>query len=198
MSFLARLFGKKPQPKVIERKATPAPVAAPVVKAKVLDLPSIDSINDENELAKLALDGAITKLRQEAAEKITDKQILQQLLKDTKTKDKTVFKIIKEKCDAFKEEDKRAAEILAGVAAAVQSLEQQSNRPFDGQFTAKLSYLVQQWEAKKADATSELIARADQAIQKAQHVKQKKIRRKSAKLIFNSCKHFWRLSLAAM
>lgn len=168
MSFLARLFGKKSQPKVIERKATPAPVAATVVKAKVLDLPSIDSINDENELAKLALDGAISKLRQEAAEKITDKLILQQLLKDTKTKDKTVFKIIKEKCDAFKEEDKRTAEILAGVAAAVQSLEQQSNRPFDGQFTAKLSYLVQQWEAKKADATSELIARADQAIQKAQ------------------------------
>jgi DNA repair protein SbcC/Rad50 len=168
MSFLARLFGKKPQPKVIERKATPVPVAAPVVKARVLDLPSIDAISDQNELAKLALDGAISKLRQEAAEKITDKQILQQLLKDTKAKDKTVFKIIKEKCDAFKEEEKRAAEILAGVAAAVQSLEQQSNRPFDGQFAAKLSYLVQQWEAKKSDATSELIARADQAIQKAQ------------------------------
>ncbi len=168
MSFLARLFGKKPQPKVIERKATPVQVAAPVVKAKVLELPSIDAISDQNELAKLALDGAISKLRQEAAEKITDKKILQQLLKDTKAKDKTVFKIIKEKCDAFKEEEKRAAEILAGVAAAVQSLEQQSNRPFDGQFTAKFSYLVQQWEAKKSDATSELIARADQAIQKAQ------------------------------
>lgn len=168
MSFLARLFGKKPQPKVIERKAAPAPVAAPVVKAKVLDLPSIDAISDQNELAKLALDGAISKLRQEAAEKITDKQILQQLLKDTKAKDKTVFKIIKEKCDAFKEDEKRAAEILAGVAAAVQSLEQQSNRPFDGQFAAKFAYLVQQWEAKKSDATSELIARADQAIQKTQ------------------------------
>lgn len=168
MSFLARLFGKKPQPKVIERKATPAPVAAPVVKAKVLDLPSIETINDQNELAKLALDGAISKLRQDAAEKITDKQILQQLLKDTKAKDKTVFKIIKEKCDAFKEEEKRAAEILVGVSAAVQSLELQSNRPFDGQFAAKLSYLIQQWEAKKADATSELIARADHAIQKSQ------------------------------
>ena len=168
MSFLARLFAKKPQPKVIERKSPPAPVAPPVVKAKVLDLPSIEAISDQNELAKLALDGAISKLRQEAAEKITDKQILQQLLKDTKAKDKTVFKIIKEKCDAFKEEEKRAAEILAGVAAAVQSLEQQSNRPFDGQFAAKFAYLVQQWEARKSDATSALIARADQAIQKAQ------------------------------
>lgn len=168
MSFLASLFGKKPQPKVIERKATPAPIAAPVVKAKVLDLPSIDAISDQNELAKLALDGAISKLRQEAAEKISDKQILQQLLKDTKAKDKTVFKIIKEKCDAFKEEEKRAAEILAGVSAAVQSLEQQSNRPFDGHFAAKFAYLVQQWETKKSDATSELIARADQAIHKAQ------------------------------
>jgi len=168
MSFLARLFGKKPQPKVVEKKAAPVPVVPPVAKVKVLELPSIDAINDQNELAKLALDGAISKLRQDAAEKITDKQILQQLLKDTKTKDKTVFKIIKEKCDAFKEEEKRTAEILAGVAAAVQSLEHQSNRPFDGQFAAKFAYLVQQWEAKKSDATPELIARADQAIHKAQ------------------------------
>ena len=174
MSFLARLFGKKPQPKMVEkskaveRKIAAASVAAPVVKAKVLELPSIDTISDQNELAKLVLGGAISKLRQASAEKITDKQILLQLLKDTKAKDKTVFKIIKEKCDAFKEEDKRAAEILAGVAAAVQSLEQQSNRPFDGQFAAKFTYLVQQWEAKKSDANSELIARADQAIQKAQ------------------------------
>jgi exonuclease SbcC len=168
MSFIARLFGKKPQPKVVEKKAAPVPVAPPAPKVKVLELPSVDAINDQNELAKLALDGAISKLRQEAAEKITDKQILQQLLKDTKTKDKTVFKIIKEKCDAFKAEEKRTAEILAGVAVAVQSLEQHSNRPFDGQFAAKFAYLVQQWEVKKSDATNELIARADQAIHKAQ------------------------------
>lgn len=127
-----------------------------------------DTINDPTELAKFALDGSTSKLRQRAAEKISDKQTLQQLLKDTKTKDKTVFKIIKEKCDAFKEDDKRAAEILAAVAASVQSLEQHSNRPFDGQYLAKFTYLQQQWDAKKADATNELIARVEQAITKCQ------------------------------
>ena len=168
MSFLARLFGKKPQPKVVEKKAAPVRVVAPVVKTKVVELPSIEAISDENELAKLVLGGAISKLRQAAAEKITDKKILQLLLKDTKAKDKTVFKIIKEKCDAFKEEEKRATENLADVAAALQSLEQQSNRPFDGQFATKLRYAIQQWDAKKSHASIELIARADQAIQKAQ------------------------------
>lgn len=127
-----------------------------------------NAINDQAELTKFALDGSTSKLRQRAAEKISDKQILQQLLKDTKTKDKTVFKIIKEKCDAFKEDDKRAAEILAAVTAAVQSLEQHSNRPFDGQFIAKFTYLQQQWDVKKADATSELITRAEQAVSKCQ------------------------------
>ena len=72
-----------------------------------------NSISDQAELAKFALDGSTSKLRQAAAEKITDKQLLQQLLKDTKTKDKTVFKIVKEKCDLFKEEEKHAADILS-------------------------------------------------------------------------------------
>jgi exonuclease SbcC len=127
-----------------------------------------NTISDQADLARFALDGSTSKLRQRSAEKISDKKILQQLLKDTKTKDKTVFKIIKEKCDVFKEDDKRAAEVLATIAAAVQSLEQHSNRPFDGQFTAKFIYLQQQWETKKANATSELVARAEQAINKCQ------------------------------
>lgn len=168
MSFLARLFGKKPQPKVLEKKVAPAPVAAPPAPVKVLELPSIEAISDEHELAKLAVEGAVSKLRQAAAQKITNPKILQQLLKDTKAKDKMVFKIVKEKCDAFKAEEKRAADILAGVSAALQALEQHSKRPFDGQFVAKLTYLVQQWDIKKTDATPEFIARADQAIQTAQ------------------------------
>ena len=179
MSFLARLLGKKPQPKVVEKKTTNLEVlsldalvaviksgedeqiriaaiqkitdqdillslagitetsnlSASVQKsakqriASLIDTGAIDglqlsqrindkmalfallgltsnsdlftqvfnSINDQAELAKFALDGSTSKLRQAAAEKITDKQLLQQLLKDTKTKDKTVFKIIKEK-----------------------------------------------------------------------------------------------------
>ncbi len=250
MSFLARLLGKKPQPKIVEKKATnlealsldalvgviksgddestrmaaiqkindqdillslagiseASNLNAAIQKAAKQRLASLidsgaidgeqlsqritdkmalfallglsnnaqlfetafDSISDQTELAKFAVDGSTSKLRQRAAEKITDKQILQQLLKDTKTKDKTVFKIVKEKCDAFKEDEKRSAEILAAVTGVVQSLEQHSNRPFDGQFIAKFTYLQQQWDAKKADANSELIARVAQAISKAQ------------------------------
>jgi exonuclease SbcC len=129
---------------------------------------AFNAITDQSELASFALEGSTSKLRQSAAEKITDKNILQQLLKDTKTKDKTVFKIVKEKCDLFKEDEKRVAEILAAVTAAVQSLEQHSNRPFDGQFLAKFTYLQQQWEVKKADASGELLDRAAQAIHKCQ------------------------------
>ena len=128
----------------------------------------LNTVSDQNDLAKFAVDASTSKLRQAAAEKINDKQLLQKLVKDTKTKDKNVFKIVKEKSDAFKEEDKRAADIIAAVTAAVQSLEQQSNRPYDAQFSAKFSYLLQQWEAKKTDASSELTARAQAAIKKSQ------------------------------
>lgn len=127
-----------------------------------------NAINDQTELATFAVEGSTSKVRQRAAEKITDKHILQQLLKDTKTKDKTVFKIIKEKCDVFKEDEKRIAETLAAVTASVQALEQHGNRPFDAQYAAKFAYLTQQWDAKKSDATSELVARAEQAQHKCQ------------------------------
>ncbi len=128
----------------------------------------LNTISDQADLARFATEASTSKLRQTAAEKITDKQLLQKLLKDTKTKDKTVFKIVKEKCDAFKEEDKRAADLIAGVTATVQSLEQHSNRPYDAQFIAKFSYLLQQWEAKKVDTSTELTARAQAAIEKSQ------------------------------
>jgi hypothetical protein len=127
-----------------------------------------NTIDDQVELAKFAVEASTSKLRQAAAEKITDKQLLQKLLKESKTKDKTVFKIVKEKCDVFKEEDKRAADVIAAITVAVQSLEQQSNRPYDAQFSAKVSYLIQQWESKKADATADLVARAEAAIEKCQ------------------------------
>ncbi|MET0356128.1 MAG: DUF349 domain-containing protein [Cellvibrio sp.] len=127
-----------------------------------------NTISDQEELAKLAIEASTSKLRQTAAEKISDKKLLQQLLKEAKAKDKTVFKIVKEKCDLFKEEDKRTADIIAAVTAAVQSLEQQSNRPYDAQFNAKVTYLIQQWDAKKVDASPELIARAQASIEKCQ------------------------------
>lgn len=129
---------------------------------------AFNTINDQVELVKFALEGSSSKLRQAAAEKITDKPLLQQLLKDTKTKDKTVFKIVKEKCDAFKEEEKHNADIQAAIANAVQALEQHGNRPFDGQYSAKFIYLLQQWDAKKVDAPSELSTRATQAISKCE------------------------------
>jgi len=63
------------------------------------------SQTDEALLHKVALEGATAKLRQVAAEKITDKAQLQDLLKESKGKDKAVYKIAKDKCDQFKEEE---------------------------------------------------------------------------------------------
>lgn len=130
----------------------------------------VTNIHDENELAIIAIDGTTSKLRQRAAEAIVGKDILLQLLKDTKTKDKNVFKIVKDKCDLFKEEEKRKTDTLAAIEALVVSLEQQSNRPFDGQYSAKVGYLISQWQSKKADANDEHVARSEIAIAKCQQV----------------------------
>lgn len=123
---------------------------------------------DADLLFKVALKGGTVKLRQIAAQKINDKDHLAQLLKDSKGKDKTVYKIVKEKCDVFKEQERQRAATQAAIEASVQALEQHSHRPLDPQFTAKFHHLQQQWQALAETASEDLRLQAQHAIDRCQ------------------------------
>ena len=103
MKLLRKLFGVKNKAEPIK----PAPMVVAAVKPPkpVITLDAAEQTNDESELLKLASDGATSPLRQAAAEKIHSRELLEQLAKTAKTKDKNVFKIVKAKLDVFKAED---------------------------------------------------------------------------------------------
>lgn len=124
------------------------------------------SIDDNEFLYKMAREGATVKLRQIAAEKMEDREQLQQLLKETKGKDKAVYKIVKDKCDRFREEEKSIAATQAAIDALAQAIEQHSRRAFDVHFTAKFHLLQQQWQplAEKAGETIQQQVRDAMAI----------------------------------
>lgn len=142
----------------------------------------LNSITDQSVLAKMALEAATSRLRQRAAEKVTDKNLLLQIQKESKLKDKTVFKIVKDKCDTFKEADKVLQDILSSSKLLVQNIQQQAGRSYDAQYSAKYSYLKQQWAAQSeklaqsdvqaayAEEAAQLSSAAAQALQSMQLV----------------------------
>ena len=104
MKLLRKLFGAKP--KIEPTKVVPIPVAEIKPPKPVITLDVVEQTNDESELLKLASDGATSQLRQAAADKIHSRDILEQLAKAVKAKDKNVFKIVKTKLDVFKAKTK--------------------------------------------------------------------------------------------
>lgn len=145
MKLLRKLFGAKP--KVEPIKAAPIPVAEPKAPKPVITLDIVEQTNDEGELLKLASDGATSQLRQAAAEKIHSREVLEQLAKAVKIKDKNVFKIVKTKLDAFKTEDAKIAELEASAERICEKIERQSNFEADALFKAKLGLLQNEWKS---------------------------------------------------
>jgi exonuclease SbcC len=145
MKLLRKLFGAKP--KVEPTKVVPIPVAEIKPPKPVITLDVVEQTSDERELLKLASDGATSQLRQAAAEKIHSREILEQLAKAVKTKDKNVFKIVKTKLDLFKAEDAKLAELEANAARICEKLERHSFFEADSLFKAKLTVLQSEWEA---------------------------------------------------
>lgn len=145
MKLLRKLFGAKP--KVEPTKVIPIPAAEIKPPKPVITLDAVEQTNDESELLKLASDGATSQLRQAAADKIHSRDILEQLAKTVKTKDKNVFKSVKTKLDAFKADDAKLAELEASATRICEKLERHSHFEADSLFKAKLTVLQSEWDA---------------------------------------------------
>ncbi len=143
MKILRKLFGAKAK---VEPVKTAPVVVAPVKPPKpVITLDAVEQTSDEQELLKLASDGATSQLRQAAAEKIASREVLETLAKAAKNKDKNVFKIVKTKLDVFKAEDAKQAEVEARAQQVCEKLERHSLLEADALFKARLTVLQQEW-----------------------------------------------------
>lgn len=152
MKLLRKLFGAKP--KVEPIKAAPLPVAEVKPPKPVITLDIVEHTSDEQELLKLALEGATSQLRQAAAEKLHSRELLEQAAKAVKTKDKNVFKIIKNKLEKFKTEDAQQAELESTAIRICEKLEKHSHLEADALFKAKLTVLQNEWATLPNTSTS--------------------------------------------
>lgn len=128
----------------------------------------LEQIHSEALLLEIAGSGTTTQLRQAAAHKLESRAFLEQLAKQAKTKDKSVYKIVRSKLDVFKEEKNREQQMAAEISALCSQAEQLAKRNVDEIFTVRKQQIETAWRNMADKASAELHNRYQQALQKCQ------------------------------
>jgi hypothetical protein len=132
---------------------------------------------DPRRISSLVTDGSSSRIRQFAALQITDPQELRQLLKLVRGKDKSVYRIIKQKCDELRIEEQKSVQVETEAASACASLERHSHRIYDAVYEPTLEHFEARWRAVELQAGPAIQERARHAIERchltiAEHARQ--------------------------
>jgi hypothetical protein len=131
---------------------------------------ALASIDDPGHIALLVMEGPTSRLRQSAAELVHDPAQLRQLLKHARDKDRSVYKILKQKHDALVAADREAARLESESRALCASLEQHAQRNHDPSYAPTFEYLHTRWRALAPRPPTALEQRADHAADRCREV----------------------------
>jgi Domain of Unknown Function (DUF349) len=153
---------------------------------------ALASIHDPAQLAQLVVESPSSRLRQLAAELVHDSAQLRHLLQQVRGKDKSVYKILKRKCDALNADDRKTAEIENEIAALCASLERHSHRTWDPPYTAAFEHLKARWHALTTQPAAELEQRAAEAMTRCEEVIEAHLRLVEQQAAENSARRYAR------
>jgi hypothetical protein len=131
---------------------------------------ALASMDDPIQAAQLVAESPSSRLRQLAAQRVEDPAQLRQLLKQVGSKDKNVYKILKQKCDALNAEHRKAAEFASEVDALCAALERHSRRTYDTLYTSAFEQLDRRWHSLGAQVDANTEERGNQAIDRCREV----------------------------
>lgn len=134
---------------------------------------------DPQSLARLVLEGAPSRLRQLAAQRIDDPAVLNALLKQMRNKDKSVYRIIKHKCDDLRAQERSEARIDSDAEAACASLERHAHRVHDPIYEPTFRHFHARWLALEDRAAPEIQDRARFAIDRCRDIMAAHARRRA-------------------
>jgi uncharacterized protein DUF349 len=127
-------------------------------------------IRDPAQLAQLVVESPSSRLRQLAAEQVHAPEQLRRLLQQVRNKDKSVYKILKQKCDALNAEERKAQEIKNEIEALCASLERHAQRTYDSFYTSAFEHLKNRWHLLTAPPAADIEQRAEHAIESCQEI----------------------------
>jgi len=181
MSLFSRLFRKAPSPSLPPQKApvaVPPPRPEPSVPDRAVvtaqeerELETAIAAGDTTTVARLVVQGASTRIRQQAAQAVEDPALLRQLIKEVRGgNDKSVYKILTGKRDTVLAREREAEHLRAEISAAAAALERHSHRSYDPVFTATLEQFQLRWNAVAAKAEPDLQQKVQEAVDRAREV----------------------------
>jgi hypothetical protein len=124
----------------------------------------------EPERRLLVLAGSSSRIRQLAAQSVSDPTELRQLLKQLHGKDKNVYKIIREKCDMLNAEEQTRDKARSDAIRACESLERHAHRTYETVYEPTLRHFHSRWRALEAHAEPDVRARAVRAIARCEEI----------------------------
>ncbi|AJQ96627.1 DUF349 domain-containing protein [Gynuella sunshinyii] len=120
------------------------------------------------QLCEQAIKGGTAELRKTAAGLLTEADVLEQLTKATKGKDKTVYRIAKDKLNEIQECLTAEATRRAALQQLLDSAGKLANTPFDPLLNGKIKNLQLQWQELEAEPTEAQQQQFDKALTSAQ------------------------------
>lgn len=124
---------------------------------------ALNYVKNEALLTQLACEHPHASVRQAAAEQVHGIEALEAILKIAKSKDKNIYRIVKDRLAVHRAEQAKLNEEKAKREELVKQLETHGRISFDAIYVAKFEHLLQQWQTLKQSASAELLARVEKA-----------------------------------
>jgi exonuclease SbcC len=121
-------------------------------------------IDNQQQLSDLAENGGTSHIRKLAAERLTTTELLESLIKKTRGRDKTVYRICKENLDQLKHEQAEKQQQQQQVVDLVEQFEKHAETSPSPLYKAKLQHLQEQWHQVEERAPSEYLQRVNNAV----------------------------------
>lgn len=115
-----------------------------------IQLAALAQIKTEQILADICQQASAPAVRLAAAEKVVSLELLQQLSKDMRNRDKNVYRLLKERLAAHAEENKTHLENTKLSQHIVSSIESLASKTYYPQYPQKFELLQKQWQALEA------------------------------------------------
>ena len=130
----------------------------------------VAGIDDPAVLGSLVVESPSSRVRQSAAASLVDPVQLHELLPRVRGKDKSVYKIIRQKCDILLAEQRRIEETARESADLCESLERHAERPHGPHYATTLDTLTTRWRALSVHTDGDVERRGKEAVLRCQEV----------------------------
>ena len=159
-AFIQKLFRSRKTTEAVpkNRKAVqPEPVEQEDTRASQREeqLGTLEGSPSQGDLARLAIEGVTSDIRQAAASRLTDEASLQEVQRQAKGRDKGVYQTVKLALQKRREEQARLDSISQTIATLTRHAQDQAKSDDTKLYEARLDALLKQWTDVEEHATAE-------------------------------------------